>query len=173
MNKAVFLLTLAHAQLCTDDTYYRNEWPKEWTPEPTYRMNDCVYFPDEYGTGSSTTRTWIEENLARLATIKRLKRAFEKAEIEEYLSRRSNEEGDSFITVNYTAIPKGATNRNFQGYYQDGTYRIVTRYDGKMRLEINQTLHVPDMQTDFYYMQWGQTIDNSRYNGTHQHYEGW
>jgi hypothetical protein len=63
MKKAVFLLaTTVVGQLCENEDYYaEKEWPESWDPEPRYRMNDCVYLPKPYGTGSSTTRDWIEK----------------------------------------------------------------------------------------------------------------
>jgi hypothetical protein len=53
------------------------------------------------------------------------------------LSIAAAQEDDNIVPSNYTAIPQGATNRNFPDYWQDGTYRIITTYNNEMRLEIN------------------------------------
>lgn len=45
-------------------------FPKHWGKEPAAQTRDYVKLPEAYGFGSSTLRTWIEENLARDAATK-------------------------------------------------------------------------------------------------------
>ena len=45
-------------------------FPKHWGKEPAVQTKDYVKLPEGYGFGSSTLRTWIEENLARDAATK-------------------------------------------------------------------------------------------------------
>ena len=58
---AALLTVVCRAQQCEED-FSKEKFPEHWTDEPKYRMKDCVYLPEPYGTGSSTIREWILEN---------------------------------------------------------------------------------------------------------------
>ena len=61
-------------------------------------------------------------------------------------------------TTELDYIPKGTTVNNTEGYYLDGSYKIITNMLGDRQLEFTMTLHQGKQNTDWLYMVYLQMI---------------
>jgi hypothetical protein len=68
------------------------EFPKRWGDPPDIQTMDYVELPPPYGHGSSTLRSWIEENLRRDAEFRIPKRREKPAAVEEEEEEEEEEE---------------------------------------------------------------------------------
>ena len=59
-----------------------------------------------------------------------------------------------YSTTKFISIPEGATEYNFPGFWQEGTFSTVTNIVGDKDLEIQLTLHNPKQEEGYMYMQW-------------------
>ena len=64
-----------------------------------------------------------------------------------------------YATTRFISIQEGATEYNYPGFWQEGSFSTVTNQLGDQKLEVSLTLHNPLQTEGYIYMQWIQVVD--------------